>query len=262
MTPRKAVAAPLTAFVLHSWDWSETSLIVELFSRERGRVVVAAKGAKRPYSQLRPVLIPFQQLVVQLGRTPPEASAEVHLLRSAERLPGPPMPAGAALFAGFYLNELLLKLLARQDAHENLFDAYAEAVHALQAADEASVQLILRSFELMLLRQLGVLPELNGVTLTVEALDPDGRYSLQAETGVVAVMAGEPGVPGRAMVQLEAALSSGHGAAVRAAARPVLAALRAPLRRVLHYHLGSPVLRTRQVLADVHKLIDPPSARP
>ena len=49
-------------------------------------MVVVAKGAKRPYSQLRPVLIPFQQLVVQLGRTPPEASAEVHLLRSAERL--------------------------------------------------------------------------------------------------------------------------------------------------------------------------------
>ena len=100
MTTRKA-AAPLSAFVLHSWDWSETSLIVELFSRERGRIVVAAKGAKRPYSQLRPVLIPFQQLLVQLGRAPADESNEVHLLRTAERAGGPPMPGGAALFAGF-----------------------------------------------------------------------------------------------------------------------------------------------------------------
>ena len=254
--------APLLAYVLHQYDWSETSLIVELFTRAQGRVVVAAKGAKRPTSNFRAVLLPFVPILAHLGKTPADEQGEVHNLRSAEWAGGQPLLGAASLLSGFYLNELLLKLLARQDAHENLFDAYAEAVHALQAADEASVQLILRSFELMLLRQLGVLPELNGVTLTVEALDPDGRYSLQAETGVVAVMAGEPGVPGRAMVQLEAALSSGHGAAVRAAARPVLAALRAPLRRVLHYHLGSPVLRTRQVLADVHKLIDPPSARP
>ena len=87
---RKAAAAPLAAYVLHSWDWSETSLIVELFTRERGRIVVAAKGAKRPYSQLRPVLIPFQRLLVQLGRTPADESAEVHLLRSSERAGGPP----------------------------------------------------------------------------------------------------------------------------------------------------------------------------
>ncbi len=255
MTTRKA-AAPLAAFVLHSWDWSESSLIVELFTRERGRVVVAAKGAKRPYSQLRPVLLPFQRLWVQLGRAPADDSAEVHLLRSAERAEGPPMPAGAALFAGFYLNELLLKLLARQDTHAVLFDAYAQAVASLQGADDSGVQLTLRSFELALLRELGVLPELDSVTLTVRALEPEGRYSLHPESGVVAAISDAAALPGHALERIEAALASGNAAALRSATAPVLAALRGPLRQVLHYHLGSPMLRTRQVMADVRKLID------
>lgn len=259
---RRSSSAPLPAYVLHSWDWSESSLIVELFTRERGRLVAVAKGAKRPYSQLRPVLIPFQRLQVQLGKSPSDESAEVHLLRSAERAEGPPMPGGDALFAGFYLNELLLKLLARQDAHAALFDAYAEAVGALQGSDEAGVQLTLRSFELLLLRELGVLPDLSSVTLTVQDLDPAARYSLHPESGVVAGTPTEPGVPGRALVQIEAALSSGHVAALREAAAPVMAALRAPLRQVLHYHLGSPLLRTRQVMQDVHKLIDREASRP
>ena len=260
MTTRKTAASPLAAYVLHSWDWSETSLIVELFTRERGRVVVVAKGAKRPYSQLRPVLIPFQRLQVQLGRTPADESAEVHLLRSAERLGGPPMPAGAALFAGFYLNELLLKLLARQDAHAALFDAYADAVSTLQGAEDLGVQITLRSFELTLLRELGVLPALDCVTSTVQALEPEGRYALHAESGVVP--ADDADVPGQALVDIEAALLAGDGAALRLATAPVLMALRGSLREVLHYHLGSPVLRTRQVMADVRKLIDRETHRP
>ncbi|MEN9544992.1 MAG: repair protein RecO [Pseudomonadota bacterium] len=260
MTTRKA-AAPLAAYVLHSWDWSETSLIVELLTRERGRIVVAAKGAKRPYSQLRPVLIPFQRLLVQLGRAPADESNEVHLLRAAERAGGPPMPGGAALFAGFYLNELLLKLLARQDPHVALFDGYADAVASLQGADDAGVQLTLRAFELTLLRELGVLPELNLVTLTVTPVQPQARYTLHPESGITAAPA-DAGVTGHALVALEAALAAGHGPALRAATQPVTAALRGPLREVLHYHLGSPQLRTRQVMADMRKLIDRETARP
>lgn len=259
---RRNAAAPLAAYVLHSWDWSETSLIVELFTRERGRVVVAAKGAKRPYSQLRPVLLPFQRLQVQLGRAPADESAEVHLLRHAERAEGPPMPAGAALFAGFYLNELLLKLLARQDAHPGLFDLYADAVAALQGADDALVQLALRSFELLLLRELGVLPALDSQTLTLQPLEPGARYALHPESGLLGAVGDEPGVSGRDWVAIEAALEAGGLAAVSRAVAPVTTALRAPLRQVLHYHLGSPVLRTRQVLVDVQKLIDSETHRP
>jgi DNA repair protein RecO (recombination protein O) len=262
VSTRKATASPLAAYVLHRWDWSETSLIVELFTRERGRIVVVAKGAKRPYSQLRPVLVPFQRLWVQLGRTPADASNEVHLLRTAERAEGPPMPGGAALFAGFYLNELLLKLMAREDAHADLFDAYAHAVGALLGSNDAGVQTTLRSFELFLLRQLGVLPELDTVTQTAQALDAKARYSLHPESGVVPASTGEVGLSGHDLQRIEVALRSGSVGAVQQAAAPAMAALRAPLRQVLHYHLGSPLLRTRQVMADVQKLIDREASRP
>ncbi|HNU11475.1 MAG TPA: DNA repair protein RecO [Rubrivivax sp.] len=256
---RRAASAPLSAFVLHGWHWSESSLIVELFTRERGRIAVAAKGAKRPYSQLRPVLIPFQRLSVQLGR-PSSDGSEVQLLRSAERAFGPPMPGGGALLAGFYLNELLLKLLARQDPHEALFDAYADAVTALTEADDAAVQGLLRAFELVLLRTTGVLPALDRVTLTLQPLAPAQGYTLHAEAGVVA--SGRTAVPGAALTALEVALVAGDGAALRAAVAPVAAGLRAPLRELLHYHLGSPLLRTRQLMLELHRLDTREPVRP
>lgn len=245
-------AAALAAYVLHSYDWSETSLIVELFTRERGRVVVAAKGAKRPTSQLRPVLLPFQPLLVTLGKTPADEAAEVHLLRSAEWAGGPPMVNAAAMFSGFYLNELLLKLLARQDPHPQLFDAYADALAALDG-DEGPT---LRAFELLLLRELGVLPELAVETLTVLPVDPQRRYTLHAENGLVA---DAEGLAGAVWVTLAAALQHGHPAALRAACAPVAATLRGPLRGLLHYHLGQTTLRTRQVMVDVQKLTETPA---
>jgi DNA repair protein RecO (recombination protein O) len=255
MATSRASAHPLTAYVLHRHDWSETSLIVELFTRERGRVVVAAKGAKRPHSQLRPVLLPFQPILVQLGKTPADEAAEVHTLRSAEWAGGSPMLSGAALFSGFYMNELLLKLLARQDAHEGLYDAYADTLAALGAAglDEAPA---LRAFELMLLRELGVLPELAQQTLTVQPVDAARGYTLHPEGGLVA---DAEGLRGETWVALEAALAHGHPAALRAACAPVAAALRGPLRSLLHYHLGQTKLRTREVMRDVHKLAGMPA---
>ena len=78
----------LNAYVLHRYDWSETSLILDLFTREQGRLAVAAKGAKRPYSQLRSVLLPFQRLSVGVGRvktvSDEQSAPEVQNLRSAE----------------------------------------------------------------------------------------------------------------------------------------------------------------------------------
>jgi DNA repair protein RecO (recombination protein O) len=249
---------PLLAYVLHRYDWSETSLIVELYTRTQGRVVVIAKGAKRPTSQLRPVLLPFQPLHALLGKTPADAASEVHLLRSAEWAGGQPLLAAAAMFSGFYLNELLMKLLARQDPHPGLFDAYADTLAALATeADEAAA---LRAFELVLLRELGWLPELNSVTLTTEDLLPDQHYTLHAEAGIVPA---SKGPRGRAWVALEAALVHGrtHGSAqgstavLRALCAPEAAALRVPLRTLLHYHLGPAPLRTRQVWQGVQRLV-------
>ena len=250
---RAAAAGPLAAYVLHSHDWSETSLIVELFTRERGRVVVAAKGAKRPYSQLRAVLMPFQRLLVQLGRTPTDDSAEVHNLRGAEWAGGVPQMAGAALFAGFYANELLLKLLPREDAHPALFDAYAQTLAGMSPLDDAATQLALRAFELKLLRELGWLPELNVDTLSAAPVQAALHYGLGAETGVSPLHEG--GIHGATLVALEAALSHGGIDVICAAAAPVAGPLRGMLRGLLHYHLGATPLRTRRVMQGVNKLL-------
>ncbi|MFZ5542121.1 MAG: DNA repair protein RecO [Pseudomonadota bacterium] len=249
-------AALQPAFVLHRYDWSETSLILDLFTRELGRVAVAAKGAKRPYSQLRPVLLPFQRLNVAFGRSAADESAEVQTLRQAEWAGGAPMLGGAALFSGFYLNELLMKLLARHDPHPALFDAYAATLPALAAGGDAE-QSALRAFELVLLRELGLLPELDAVTLAAQAVQAQRSYALRPESGIVPLQdPQEPGCSGAALVALQAALQHGSLPALQARCLPVLPALRTQLRALLHYHLGSPQMRTRQVMLDVQRLLD------
>ncbi len=208
-------SATLSAFVLHQYDWSESSLIVDLFTREQGRLVVVAKGAKRPYSQLRSVLLPFNRIQVGLGEPTRRRRATTRprpRCRRCARPSGPAGPAcrpGAALFSGFYLNELLIKLLARSDPHPMLFDAYAPTLPALGASDAASDrratacakpsppyaraqlrdeprgQAALRAFELRLLQQIGLLPDLSLVTATQQPVLASGRYRLAPDAGIV-----------------------------------------------------------------------------
>ena len=249
--------SPLLAYVLHRYDWSETSLIVELYTRAEGRIAVAAKGAKRPTSQLRPVLMPFQPLLALLGKPPVDEAAEILSLRGAEWAGGAPLLNAASMFSGFYCNELLLKLLPRQDPHPLLFDAYAETLAALAAADEAAA---LRAFELLLLRELGWLPDLSVATQSAAALDAEASYALDAEAGLLGPRSATlTAVKGRDWIALEAALAhfanGGDTAPLRAACGPLNAALRGPLRQLLHYHLGHETLRTRQVLQGVQRLV-------
>lgn len=270
--PRRA-PAPQPAFVLQRHDWSESSLIVELFTRGLGRVVTVARGAKKPTSNYRALLLPFQPVAVLLGAPPKAADddegRELLPLRSAEwagdgwpgreggGAGGLPLVRGAALFSAFYLNELLLKGLARQDPHEALFDDYAAALAALAAPegarDEAAV---LRAFELAMLRETGLLPDLSVATLSAEPLADDGHYSLDATHGLVPA---PDGATGARWTALEAALGAGAARfeALHAACRGASAALRRPLQGLLHYHLGHTPMRTREVLRGVQKLQQP-----
>jgi DNA repair protein RecO (recombination protein O) len=248
--------------VLHTHDWSESSLILDLFTREQGRVVAVAKGAKRPYSQLRPVLMPFQRLHVGFGAKRSE-EAEVWLLRQAEWAGGPAWPGGAALLPGFYLNELLMRLLARHDPHPALFDAYAQTLQAL--ADPALLQAALRGFELVLLRQLGHLPDLAQLTVDGASVLTGQGYELHPEWGVSRARPGDDvvGLDGAVLCQIEAALSiageSGRTmrvpamAPLMAACVPALSELKSVLRALLHYHLGSHPLRTRQLMIELQQ---------
>lgn len=274
----RAASRPATAaYVLHSHDWSESSLILELFTRDHGRVVAVAKGAKRPYSQLRPVLMPFQRLVVSFGVKRSE-DAEVWLLRQAEWAGGPAWPGGAALLPGFYLNELLMRLMVRHDPHPALFDAYAQTLQAM--ADPSLLQAALRAFELILLRELGHLPDLATLTVNGHAVLAGQSYELHPELGVLAARwMGEPGagpvsIDGGVLAHMEAALSrpvaqpdalTMHSdvspvpvlptavPSLMAACMPALSELKSVLRTLIHYHLGSQVLRTRQLMIELQQ---------
>ncbi|MBC8058108.1 MAG: DNA repair protein RecO [Rhizobiales bacterium] len=262
MTGAKPVRSPratrasvsLAAYVLHRYDWSESSLILDLFTREQGRLAVAAKGAKRPYSQLRSILLPFQRITVSLGKaaSQDEGASEVQTLRGAEWGGGAAMLTGAALFSGFYLNELLMKLLARHDPHAALFDAYASTLPALGTDDETGAQAALRAFELTLLQEIGLLPDLSLLTSTQQPVAPAGRYTLLADAGVTTEGDGE--LTGESLIGLQAALEHGSLPALQQACRPCLAALKLPLRAMIQHHLGSTLLRTRQVMMGLQSL--------
>ena len=136
-----------TAFVLHATPWRETSLLVKVFSRDHGILLMAAKGAKRPYSGLRAVLSVFQPVQLSwAGRN------EVRTLMHAESV-GALNIAGQTLMSCWYMNELLLKTLAREDPHPQLFDAYDQALR--QLALGTSTNNVLRKFEWLFLQETG-----------------------------------------------------------------------------------------------------------
>ena len=121
------------AFVLHSYPFRETSLIVEVFSRDYGRVALLARGARRARSVLRGVLMAFQPLELSWA-----GKGEVQTLMKAEWQGGQPLLTGKALFCGYYLNELLVNLLPREDAHPRLFSFYAEILRRFSLAPRES----------------------------------------------------------------------------------------------------------------------------
>jgi DNA repair protein RecO (recombination protein O) len=175
------------AFVLHAYPFRETSLVVEIFSRNHGRLGLVARGAKRPKSALRGTLLAFQPLSLGwFGR------GEVRTLAKAEWQGGQPLLRGQALLCGYYLNELLLRLLPREDAHPALFDVYRLTLERLAADSPQSADL--RRFELALMRELGYGLTLDRNAENGERVDADKMYFFQIERGAVpAAGAAQPG---------------------------------------------------------------------
>ncbi len=180
--PRRTRVADEPAFVLHRYDWSESSLVLDVFTRHHGRMALVAKGAKRPHSNLRPVIMPLQPLQLNFS-----GDHEVRTLTAAHWLGGHVFPRGDSLLAGFYLNELLLKLMAREDPHEHLFDLYAQVVNILASGLEPTLWPLMRAFELLLLKGLGLLPNLDAQSANLQPLDPQVLYALLAPLGLVSV---------------------------------------------------------------------------
>lgn len=227
-------------FVLHSYPYKETSLIVDLFSRDHGRVALVAKGAKRPHSKLRGVLQTFQPL--QLAWT---GKSEVRTLVSAEWVGGLLPLEGAALLCGFYLNELLVKLLARDDPHASLFDHYISALNQLGHDEPPAI--VLRKFELSLLKETGVAGDLSLCARTGEPVDGGGSYVVDPERGPRPSLASDtsPTVNGKTLLDMEAGDYSDSTTQLQS---------KFLMRHLLSHHLGGMPLNTRQILIDLLQL--------
>ncbi len=239
------------AYVLHRYDWSESSLILEVFTRHYGRIALVAKGAKRPSSSFRPILLPLQPLHLAFG-----GDAEIRTLKSAEWQGGHVMPTGDALLSGYYLNELLMTLLARDDPHAALFDIYSRVVQIIASEHGEVLQAALRTYELLLLRETGFLPQLDMQTMTLSALDSDTRYTLVPEGGLRQAHADDRAhLSGAQWRRLQDALQDNapFTTTLRACA-DMVGELKPQLRGLLHFHCGVKTLRTRQMMIDIQAL--------
>jgi DNA repair protein RecO (recombination protein O) len=258
-------------FVLHTYPYRETSLIVETYTRSHGRVVVVAKGAKRPHSAMRSLLNPFQGLrLTWFGKS------EMKTLKTVEHERIYPQLSGAALMSSFYMNELLLKLAHREDAHETLFAAYECALATLaepglaKAARDApanvpanapanaevrAIAIALRKFELALLRDLGYALQLN---------EDVARHKIDADQSYVYVM--ERGPMTRAQYRQDVA-PGGERDALQLVGKTLLDMAandfsdpvtqqqsKQLMRRAINHLLGDKPLHTRQLIRELREI--------
>jgi DNA repair protein RecO (recombination protein O) len=187
--------------------------------------------------------------------------AEIRTLRSSEWMGGHVMPTGEALMAGYYLNELLIRLLARDDPHPALFDAYALTVHIIAQEGRSSeslqtLEVALRAFELMLLREIGFLPSLKSQTANLADVQMDTDYVLIPEGGLRAAhVEDRSSLTGTQWLSLQTALDSDMPfSQLLQACSSCLQPLKTQLRTLLHYHCGVTTLKTRQMMMDLQNL--------
>lgn len=164
------------AFVMHTRAYRETSQLVDLFTRHYGRLRVVARGFRRPKTGGR-VLEPFVPIVVGWS-----GKGELKNLVSAEPAGHSLLLKGNHLFSGFYLNELILRLLADHDPHETLFDRYLEVITNLSKGE--GIEPALRIFESSLLDEVGYGLVLNSTCDSGTDVLPDGWYWFDPTTGV------------------------------------------------------------------------------
>ena len=246
------------AYVLHTYPYRETSLILQVWTEKHGRMGLVAKGARRPRSPQRTVLVPFQPLAIDwFGR------GELRTLKSAEpAAPATPL-AGQGLLSAFYLNELLLKLTTRDDPHEGLFAAYDAAISALRSISRAvipapepanRIEPVLRRFELALLHELGYAVELTRCADSHAPIDPQRDYWYVAGRGPL--LAGEGETPayavkvrGLTLVDLEQG---------RLETADTIAQSKRLMRLLINHSLDGKELATRALVKDLQRLDEEP----
>lgn len=226
------------AFVLHHYPYRETSQIIEIITRDYGRVAMVARGARRPKSALRGVLLAFQPLLISwFGKN------ELKTLHAAEWQGGVPQLTGLPLMCGFYLNELLLHLLPREDSHPALFSDYYAAIRGL--ASTVEVAPALRRFEMQLLQSLGYGADL-ARTSTGQPVRHDAYYRFVLQRGLIEVdRPDEICLRGATLLNMAAGVYSDA---------ETLYQSKLLMRQLLGHYLGERPLYTRQLLRDLNQL--------
>jgi len=231
-------------FILHTYPFKETSVVAEVFTRGHGRMALIARGARRPASSLRGLMQPFTPLLLSwFGKS------ELKTLHAAEWQSGLVAPQGQALMCGFYLNELLLRLLARGDPHEALYEAYAGTLARLaQQTGPAEFEHILRRFEKSLLGEIGYAATFDVEADSGERVRPGIDYVYQPERGPWrANDSGREGVRVSGRTLLALAADDFRDSATLAEAKPLMRAL-------INHYLGAKPLYTRQLLRELTDL--------
>ena len=240
-------------YVLHTYPYRETSLILQVWTEKHGRLGVMAKGARRPKAATRAVLVPFQPLTLDwFGRS------ELKTLKTAEPA-GAALPlAGQSLLSAFYLNELLLKLTTREDPHEGLFEAYDQVITRLrqisrEGGAQEEVERALRRFELRLLQELGYAVELTREAGSHAPIAAEREYLYVVEKG--AIPAPEEGETPANAVRLRGLtlIDLDRGRLDDAA---TVAQAKQLMRLLINHSLNGQELATRAMVRDLQRLED------
>lgn len=225
------------AYVLHQFDYRDSSRIVEFLVRDHGRIAAVARGIRRAANRQRGLLQPFQPLLVSWS------GRELATMTGLEPAGTRAALAGDALLAGFYLNELCLRLIAVHDPHPEIFALYAAALGELT---EGGIAPALRRFELGLLEALGYGLSLTADPRTGEAVEPEARYLFHAERGPQRAGGGvehEALVAGRSLLAM--ARGEFDDPQVARDAQRVL-------RQAIDRQLGGKPLKSREVLREMY----------
>ena len=224
------------AYILHSKPYRDTSLIVDILTRSHGRIAAVAKGARQPKSKFNGILQPFTGLLVSWS-----GHSDLLTLTDAEAQGITLRLAGNKLMAGFYLNELLLRLLQRHDPHEELFEAYHQTLTRLAVSTEDEV--LLRQFEYYLLQEIGYGLILDHDVNTGEAVQSESHYCYYIEHGPVRI--DTPAMEKNSLLLKGETLQALASGQLSSAA--MLKEAKYFMRAVISHHLGGKPLRSREM---------------
>jgi DNA repair protein RecO (recombination protein O) len=221
-------------YILHAKPYRDTSSLLEVFSREYGRVGLVARGARSSKSRLQGLLQPFTPLLISWS-----GKGELHSLTHAEQSHRAYQLKADNLMIGFYLNELILQFLHRGDPHPSLFDRYQQALSEL--AQKEHVEPLLRLFERDLLQETGYGLILDCDVETGDAIQPDQRYAYYPDKGPVMMS-----IPDENIMQVHGKTLLGLNENI-ISDQAILPEAKRLMRYLISWHMDGKPLKTREL---------------